>query len=35
VDLALADRQVDPLEDLLAVDPDPQILDLQDLAHDE
>ena len=33
VDLALADRQVDPLEDLLAVDGDVQVLDRKDLAH--
>ena len=33
VDLALADRQVDPLEDLLAADGDMQVLDRQHFAH--
>ena len=31
VDLALADREVDPLEDLLAVDGDVQVVDLRTL----
>ena len=33
VDLALAEREVDPLEDLLAVDGDVQVVDRKNLAH--
>ena len=33
MDLALADRQVDPFEDLLAIDRDVQVVDLENFAH--